>query len=100
VPFSRICAAAAGLALAMTIVAVGISAANRSLSRQAASRQRLINQAVVWGEINVRLANSLAAVASRDNDARIRKLLEQHGITSRGGTEKTGAPAAATAKPK
>jgi len=93
VPFSRLCAAAAGLALTMTIVAVGISAANRSLTREAAARQRLINQAVMWSEIHLGLANSLSAVASRDNDARIRKLLEEHGVAPRAESGKAGAPA-------
>jgi hypothetical protein len=99
VPFSRICAAAAGLALALTIMAVGISAANRSLTRKAAARQRIINQAAMWSEINVRLANSLAAVVARDNDARIRKLLEDRSIALPGHNGNAGA-AAAPAKRK
>jgi hypothetical protein len=95
VPFSRICAAAAGLALALTIVAVGISAANRSLTREAAAGERVINQGILWSEIRLRLANSLAIAAARDNDARIKKLLAEHGIALRAGAGNAGAPASA-----
>lgn len=95
-PVSRICTAAAGLALVMTIAAVGITAANRSLTREAAERQQLINQAILWSRITTRLANSLALVASRDNDARLRKLLEAQGITPNAAANgETGRPAAA-----
>jgi hypothetical protein len=83
VPFSRICAAAAGLTLVITIVAVAISAANRSLSREAAKRQQMVNEAVVWDQISTRLTNSLALVAERDHDERIRKLLAAHGVALR-----------------
>lgn len=99
-PFFRIFAAAAGLALAMTIVAVGISVANRSLAREAAERQHFINQSIMWSEINLRLVNSLAAAAARDNDARIKTLLEEHGIAPRAATGGGNAPPAPTAAPK
>jgi hypothetical protein len=80
-PLSRVCAAAAGLTLVITIVAIGITVANRSLTHEAAARQQAINQAVMWGQIDQRLANSLGTIAARDNDARIRKLLDEHGIS-------------------
>ena len=82
-PFSRVCAAAAGLTLVVTIVAIGITTANRSLNREVQARQQFINQGVLWGQVNLRLANSLALAAEREHDERIRKLLEEHGITIR-----------------
>lgn len=79
-PFSRICAAAAGVTLAVTIVAIAITIANRSLTREVAARQQAINQAVMWNQVSQRLANAVGAVAARDNDARLRGLLDEHGI--------------------
>jgi hypothetical protein len=96
VPFSRICAAAAGLTLVITIVAVGITVANRSLTHEVAARQQLINRAVIWGQINTRLASSLAAAAERDNDERIRGLLEENGVTLRASPS---TPATSTPQP-
>jgi hypothetical protein len=98
VPFSRICAAAAGLTLVITIVAIGITAANRSLNREVVARQELINQAVASSQISTRLANSLVAVTERDNDARIRAMLEEHGITVRPRSAPEAPPAPAKAK--
>lgn len=98
-PFSRICAAAAGLTLAIAIVGIGITVANRSLTRDVAARQQQINQAMTLGQINLRLATALASVAARDNDDRIRELMEAHGIAARAGASpspKAPAPAGKT----
>lgn len=93
-PYSRIFMAAAGVALVITIIAVGISIGNQSLRREAALRQQAINQGVVWSQINMRLANSLGVIAAREHDERIRKLLEEHGIAVHAGSGPTSGPAA------
>jgi len=76
----RLCAAAAALALICVVAAIALSLANQSLRQQVAERQRVINQGSTLSQVNLRLANSLAAVALRDGDDRLKKLLADFGI--------------------
>lgn len=78
---TRICIGAAALALIGVIVAIALSISNLSLQRQVTERQQAINQGLALSQVNTRLANALAAVANRDNDAKIREVLTQQGIT-------------------
>ena len=78
---SRTLTAAAGLALVMIIVAVGLAIRNQDLRRELALRQQQINQGVMLSQMTTRLANTLGIIATRDNDAQLRNVLEQQGIT-------------------
>lgn len=80
---TRICNVAAAITLVCITIAIALSIANQSLRQQVAERQQIINQGLAFGQINTRLANSLAAIATRDNDEKIKKLLADHGITMR-----------------
>jgi hypothetical protein len=51
------------------------------LRQEVAERQQAINQGLALSQLNMRLINTLSAIAARDNDDQIRSLLAQHGIT-------------------
>lgn len=86
---------AASLALITSVAAIGFLISNQSLRREVSERQQTINQALALSQINSRLINSLATVAARDNDDRIRGVLAQQGITFQ-----VNAPEAANATPQ
>ena len=82
----RAFAVISGLALVLMIVGIAFAISDQSLRQQAAERQQIINQGAALSQINTRLLNSLAQAALRDNDEKIKQLLEQHGIALKGNT--------------
>jgi len=78
---TRICLGAAALALIGVIVAIGLSISNQSLQKEVSDRQQAINQGLALAQLNTRLVNTLATIATRDNDAKIKDLLTQQGFT-------------------
>jgi len=88
---TRICSAAAALTLVAIVVTVALSIWNQSLRQRVNERQQTINQGLAFSQVNTQLANSLVAVAARDNDEKIRKLLADNGITMK--TEQAPPPA-------
>ena len=87
---------AASLALLASVLAVGFLISNQSLRQEVAERQMIINQALTLSQVNSRLINSLATIAARDNDERLRAVLAQQGITF----QVNAAPAAPAATPQ
>src|SRR5690242_10445533 len=77
---ARLITVAAAIAAVCVIAAVAVSASNQTLRQEISERQQGINQGLL-SQINTRLANALALLAARDDDARIRSFLAQHGIT-------------------
>src|SRR5690242_11812940 len=78
---ARLITVAAAIAAVCVIAAVAVSASNQTLRQEISERQQGINQGLMLSQINTRLANALALLAARDDDARIRSFLAQHGIT-------------------
>jgi hypothetical protein len=89
---TRICTTAAAIALISVLISIGISISNQSLRQQVNDRQQLISQGQAYSQLNARLANALAQVANRDNDEKIRKLLDDNGIAIR--ADQTSQPSA------
>lgn len=81
IDIKRVVTVVAALALVASVAAIILLLSNQSLRQDVAERQQTINQGLALSQLNTRLMNSLAAVATRDNDDQIRVLLAQHGIT-------------------
>ena len=76
----RTCTIASALGLVVVIIAIAISISNRSLQQQVVQQQQTINQGLTLSQINLRLVNSLALLATRDNDEKARQVLAEHGV--------------------
>lgn len=64
----------------VVLAALGFSLFNQELRREVGQRQQLINQGLSYTKINQWLINSLTALATKNNDERIRALLANNGI--------------------
>jgi len=77
----RVVAIGAALALIVNVAAITVLLSNQSLRQEVAERQQAINQGLALSQLNMRLVNTLSAIAARDNDDQIRSLLANQGIT-------------------
>jgi len=68
---------------------------NRALQAEVASRQQFINQSIQLSRFNTQFIQLLARTAAQTNDAAIKQLLADHGITYTVTSPANGAQAAA-----
>jgi hypothetical protein len=71
------------LTLIGVIALIGLSLFTRSLRQQVGERQQIINQGLAVNQLDIRLANSLATLATRDSDEKAKLVLLRNGITLR-----------------
>lgn len=86
------------VAIVAAVMLVAAGALNRSLQSQVAANQAKIASAQAAANVNNNLIRLLAKSAAEDNDADLRALLAQNGITFRqapAGTSATPPPPAA-----
>jgi len=76
-----IATALASLALLMVLVNSWLVLANQSIRSEVEVRQQYINQSIQLSRVNQELINALAGAVARNNNAAIRDLLAQNGIT-------------------
>ncbi|WP_375396578.1 hypothetical protein [uncultured Sphingomonas sp.] len=80
-PLNRAQLIAGALALVLSIVTVGFAIANTSLQQAAAAGQAKAASAQTAANVNASLIRMLAKSAAENNDAAIKALLAQNGIT-------------------
>lgn len=71
----------ASLALVMVLVNSWLVLSNQSIRSDVGVRQQYINESIQFSRVNQELINALANAVARNNNAAIRDLLAQNGIT-------------------
>ena len=71
----------ASLALLMVLVNSWLVLSNQSIRSDVGVRQQYINESIQFSRVNQELINALANAVARNNNAAIRELLAQNGIT-------------------
>ena len=88
----RVALALSGLSLALAVAYIVLVQNNRSVQLDVNQRQQFINQSIQLGRINDTLIRLIAAAAASKNDAKLRELLAQNGITINAAGEPEKAP--------
>ncbi|MDQ2697117.1 MAG: hypothetical protein M3Z21_17405 [Pseudomonadota bacterium] len=69
------------LALALVVANISLYMGNRALQVQVNDRQNYLNQTLRLSNLNNQLIRALAALSATTGDARLREMLEAHGIS-------------------
>lgn len=70
-----------GVCVVLTLVNLRLAAGVRDLRTNVAERQQFISESIPLAHVNNQIIQTLANMSARSNDADIRNMLAQHGVT-------------------